>query len=84
MGIFSKGKGKPVKFDYYVLIHSLSPWPNQYKQLVVTWQRGSGRKGQTSAVGPSPEQPGRSWGTYQFEESLHVPCTLIQVRFELQ
>ena len=79
MGIFSKNKGKPAKFDYYLLVHSLSPFPAQYKSLYITWQRGSGKKGQSRAVGPSQEGPGRSWSTFQFEEAFHVSCTLTQV-----
>ena len=79
MPLFGKSKGKQAKFDYYLLVHSLSPFPANYRSVYITWQRGSGKKGTTRTVGPAPEGPGRSWATYQFDEAFHVGCTLNQV-----
>ena len=77
------GKGKSAKYDYYLLLHNLSPFPANYKSIYISWQRGSGKRGQTKAVGPTSTGPGRSWATYQFEDALHVDCTLNQVRFDV-
>ena len=29
MKLFGKNKGKAAKYDFYIQIHSLSPWPAQ-------------------------------------------------------
>ncbi len=79
MGIFSKGKSKQSKFDFYIHVHTLSPWPAQYSKLVLEWQRGGSRKGWTKPVGPTVGQPGRMWATYDIEQDFAVPCTLYQV-----
>lgn len=73
------GKAKTAKYDYYLLLHTLSPFPANYKSIYISWQRGSDKRGQTQAVGPTATGPGRPWATYQFEEALHVDCTLHQV-----
>lgn len=79
MGIFGKGKSKQSKFDFYIHVHTLSPWPAQYSKLVLEWQRGGSRKGWTKPIGPTVGQPGRMWATYEIEQDFHVPCTLYQV-----
>jgi len=76
MPLFGKGRDK---FDFYVLIHSLSPFPGQFKHLHIVWQRGAGKRGQTKNIGPTAE-PGRpSSASFQFEEAFHVDCALSQV-----
>ncbi|KAK9805120.1 hypothetical protein WJX72_000185 [[Myrmecia] bisecta] len=77
MGLFGKSKSKQARFDFYIHIHSLTPWPARFSALLVHWERGSSRQGYTKAAGATTE-PGRSVGTYSFEETFHVPCTLYQ------
>lgn len=84
MGIFGKGKSKQSKFDFYIHVHTLSPWPAQYSKLTLEWQRGGSRKGWTKPVGPTVGQPGRMWATYEIEQTFHVPCTLYQVRMAVE
>ena len=75
MPLFGKGKDK---FDFSILVHSLSPYSSQPKNLHIVWQRGSGRRGQTKSTGPIVE-PGKSWATFQFEEAFYVDCAFTQV-----
>lgn len=79
MHLFSKHKGKASSFHFYIHIHALSPFPASYGALAVEWHRGSSKKGSTKAVRPT-RQPGTAWGTYNWEETQHVPCTLYTVR----
>ena len=74
------GKGKSVKFDFYIQIHALAPWPAQYAYMTVTWSRGAQHKGQTKAVRPSTSPTGAGFASYVFDEGFHLPCTLYQVR----
>ena len=74
------GKGKSVKFDFYIQIHSLSPWPAHLSYMTVTWQRGTSHKGQTKAVGPTKNNSMNAM--YVFDEGFHLPCTLMQVSVE--
>lgn len=76
---FNRGKGKATKFDYYVNIHTLKPWPTQYTALAISYARGT-HKGVTKAARPAVTQPGQLWTHYDFEEAFHIPCTLYQVR----
>lgn len=78
MGLFGKSKSKTSTFNFYVRVHSLSPWPAQYKSLAVSWQRGTSRKGITIPVNPTVK-PGRDWNSYEIEQGFHIPCTLYQV-----
>ena len=80
MGIFGKSKSKQFKCDMFIHVHTLSPWPAQYRKLVLEWQRGGNKKGWTKPVGPTVGQPGRLWATYEIEDTFHVPCTLYQVQ----
>jgi hypothetical protein len=76
MPLFGKGRNK---FDFYILVHNLSPFPSKFKSLHIVWQRGAGKRGQTKSIGPTAE-PGRSQSsTFQFEEAFHVDCALSQV-----
>ncbi len=75
---FNRGKGKAAKFDYYINIHTLKPWPTQYTALAVAYARGT-HKGVTKAARPAVVQPGQLWTHYDFEEAFHIPCTLYQV-----
>lgn len=84
MGIFGKSKSKQFKCDIFVHVHTLSPWPAQYKKLTLEWQRGGSKKGWTKPVGPTVGQPGRLWATYGIEDTFHVPCTLYQVAFSVK
>lgn len=81
MPLFGKSKEK---HDFYLLVHQLAPFPAHIKSLYIAWQRGSTKEGRTRSVAPVPEGPGRSWATFQFEESFHVDCALSQVFFESQ
>jgi N-terminal C2 in EEIG1 and EHBP1 proteins len=76
---FARGKGKATKFDYYINIHTLKPWPTQYTALAVAYARGT-HKGMTKAARPAVVQPGQLWTHYDFEEAFHIPCTLYQVK----
>lgn len=78
MGIFSKHKGKGANFHLFLHIHSLSPFPASRHAVAVQWER-KGKRGSTRAVAPATH-PGKAWGTFEFEETQHVPCTLYPVR----
>ena len=80
MGIFGKTKGRAVKFDFYVQIHSLSPWPAQYAYLAIVWSRGTTHKGQTKVTGPTSGPAGGAAAVFSFNEGFHLPCTLYEVR----
>ena len=79
MGIFGKSKGRPAKFDFYVQIHSLSPWPAQYAYLAIAWSRGTTHKGQTKVTGPTSGPAGGAAAVFSFNEGFHLPCTLYEV-----
>lgn len=78
MSLFGRSRrGKSVKFDFYIQIQSLAPWPAHFSYMTVTWQRGATHKGQTKAVRPTPGPSGTA--SYIFDEGFHLPCTLFQV-----
>ena len=77
MAPFSKKKSGKREVLFQVHLHSLEPWPQQVarKPLTIAWERGSSHKG-----GTEPSQPrGQRDIVYEFEETLAVPCTLVQV-----
>ena len=76
MPIFGKSKEK---HDFYLLVHSLAPFPPNIKSLYIAWKRGATKEGRTKSVAPTIEGPGRSWAAFHFEESFHVDCALSQV-----
>lgn len=76
MPLFGKSKER---HDFYLLIHSLSPFPTKYRSLHIAWQRGGTKEGRTNSVAPASEGLGRPWGTYQFEEAFHLDCAFNQV-----
>ncbi len=75
MGIFGGGKKVTRKYHFYIHIHSVAPWPAQFRSLYVAWSRGSSKKGVTKAVAAAPGEPGRA-----LETAFHVPCTIVQAR----
>jgi N-terminal C2 in EEIG1 and EHBP1 proteins len=77
MGLLGKNKGKSSNFVFLIHVHSLGPWPTNYKSLAVTWERGS-KHGTTSVKTPLM-QPGESWTSYVWEETIQLPTTLYQV-----
>jgi len=81
MGLLSRHKGeKAHKFSFVLHIHTLS-WPSAataaVQSLCVVYERGS-HSGSTKRAAPSSPRSGQA--AYAFEESLHLPVTLYQVR----
>lgn len=74
-----KRKGKSTGFDFYLHIHTLSPWPSKYKAVYVEWSRGSSHKGVLKPAGPTSQGNGQV-ASFDFDEGIHVPCTLYTVR----
>ena len=79
MAPFGKKKAGKNEVVFQVHIHSVEPWPQQAagKPLAVAWERGSSHKGVTDA---SSAVSRAGSAVYEFEETLVVPCTLIQVQ----
>ncbi len=78
MGLFSKHKTKGANYHFWLHVHSLGPFPALWGALQVEWRRGT-KRGGTKAVGPT-RLPGKTWGQYEWGETLHIPCTLYPVR----
>ena len=76
MPLFGKSKEK---HDFYLLVHTLSPFPSKYQSLYIAWQRGGTKEGRTKSVPPASDGTNRPWATFQFDEAFHVDCALSQV-----
>lgn len=75
------GKKKGGKFEavYQVHIHSIESWPASAtgSPLLVSWERGTSHKGSLEATQPTVRAGG---AVFEFEETISVPCTLVQVQ----
>lgn len=59
-------------------IHRISPWPALHGPLIVEWQRGSKRRGQSHASDPDSDDPSRPT-TYNFGAArFEIPATLYE------
>lgn len=77
---FGKKKGSKNEVVFQVHIHSIEPWPRSAadKPLVLAWERGTSHKGTLDASQPDVRSSGV---VFEFEETIVVPCTLVQVHF---
>lgn len=86
MGLFGNKGSSPSRttthrFVYKFHVAALGPWPAGYGPLAIEWERGSKRRGRTSAASPEPlylNGEGPPPVSYPFDASFKVPCTLYQ------
>ncbi|KAI8111078.1 hypothetical protein M9434_004651 [Picochlorum sp. BPE23] len=75
MKLLKKKKSKGRQELFYFDIDELSPWPPLHGPLILQWQRGSKRRGQSGVV--QPEGDGDSEPTsYKFGTRFEIPATL--------
>lgn len=75
MKLLKKKKSKGRQELFYFDIDELSPWPPLHGPLVLRWERGSKRRGQSGVV--QPEDDGDSSPTsYRFGTRFEIPATL--------
>lgn len=70
---------KGVPFQFLLQIETLSPWPFSDGPLVIQWQRGSKRHGQTKVADPTEgdmDMQSELTGTYVFDDTIKIPATM--------
>ena len=76
-----KGKGKTLKCEFEVTVHTLAPWSPGAGALSIRWSRGAAKRG---AAGPpveatAPHTAGDGYAAYEFGQGFTVPATLTKV-----
>ena len=77
-----KGKGKTLKADFDVTIHTLAPWTPAAGPLSIRWARGAAKRGLAGPPVQACAPHTNGYAAYEFGQAFSVPATLTKVSRE--